>query len=78
MKIYQVVQKLLVGDRQTQTQTQTQTHTHTGDLISLLSFLGSRLKRKCVAAEPHIYIPVIFSSFTTFFSGPFNFPKFIM
>jgi hypothetical protein len=32
MKIYQVVQKLLVGDRQT------------GDLISLLSFLESRLK----------------------------------
>jgi hypothetical protein len=32
MKIYQAVQKLLVGDRQT------------GDLISLLSFPESRLK----------------------------------
>jgi hypothetical protein len=32
MKIYQVVQKLLVGDRET------------GDLISLSSFLESRLK----------------------------------
>jgi hypothetical protein len=31
MKIYQAVQKVLVGDRQT------------GDLISLLSFLESRL-----------------------------------
>jgi hypothetical protein len=32
MKIYQVLQKLLVGDREI------------GDLISLLSFLESRLK----------------------------------
>jgi hypothetical protein len=36
MKIYKVVQKLLVGD------------TQTGDLISLLSFLESRLKSTCV------------------------------
>jgi hypothetical protein len=36
MKIYQAVQKLLVGD--------IQTHTQTGDLISLLSFLESSLK----------------------------------
>jgi hypothetical protein len=36
MKIYQAVQKLLMGDAQTERQT--------GDLISLLSFLGSRLK----------------------------------
>jgi hypothetical protein len=36
MKIYQAVQKLLVGDLQTERQT--------GDLISLLSFLESRLK----------------------------------
>jgi hypothetical protein len=35
MKIYQAVQKLLVGD--------TQTDRETGDLISLLSFLESRL-----------------------------------
>jgi hypothetical protein len=42
MKIYQAVQKLLVGD--TQTDTDTHTHTQTGDLISLLSFLKSRLK----------------------------------
>jgi hypothetical protein len=34
MKSYQAVQKLLVGDRQT------------GDLISLLSFLESRLKKE--------------------------------
>jgi hypothetical protein len=33
MKIYKAVQKLLMGDRQT------------GDLISLLSFLESRIKR---------------------------------
>jgi hypothetical protein len=36
MKIYQMVQKLLVGD----------TNRQTGDLISLLSFLESRLKIK--------------------------------
>jgi hypothetical protein len=36
MKIYQAVQKLLVGD--------TQTDRQTGDLINLLSFLESRLK----------------------------------
>jgi hypothetical protein len=36
MKINQAVQKLLVGDRQTDIQT--------GDLISLVSFLESRLK----------------------------------
>jgi hypothetical protein len=35
MKIYQAVQKLLEGDRHT--------HRQTGDLISLLSFLESRL-----------------------------------
>jgi hypothetical protein len=35
MKIYQAVQKLLVGD--------TQTDREIGDLISLLSFLESRL-----------------------------------
>jgi hypothetical protein len=34
MKIYHAVQMLLVGD------------TQTGDLISLLSFLESRLKKK--------------------------------
>jgi hypothetical protein len=37
MKIYLAVQKLLLGD--------TQTDRQTGDLISLLSFLESRLKR---------------------------------
>jgi hypothetical protein len=37
MKIYQAVQNLLVGDRQT------------GDLVSLLSFLESRLKTACLA-----------------------------
>jgi hypothetical protein len=37
-EIYQAVQKLLVGG--------TQTHTQTGDLISLLSFLESRLKKE--------------------------------
>jgi hypothetical protein len=36
MKIYQAVRKLLVGERQT--------HRQNGDLISLLSFLESRLK----------------------------------
>jgi hypothetical protein len=36
MKIYQAVQKLLVGG--------TQTDRQTGDLIILLSFLESRLK----------------------------------
>jgi hypothetical protein len=36
MKIYQSVQKLLVGN--------TQRDTQTGDLISLLLFLESRLK----------------------------------
>jgi hypothetical protein len=35
VKIYPAVQKLLVWD----------THTQTGDLISILSFLESRLKR---------------------------------
>jgi hypothetical protein len=40
MKIHQLVQKLLVGH--------THTHTQAGDLISLLSFLESRL-------ENHIY-----------------------
>jgi hypothetical protein len=39
MKIYQAVQKLLVGD----TVRQTQTDGQTGDLISLLSLLESRL-----------------------------------
>jgi hypothetical protein len=38
MKIYQAVHKLLVGD------TQTYRHTQTGKLISLLSFLETRLK----------------------------------
>jgi hypothetical protein len=38
MKIYNVVQKLLVGD--------TQTDKETGDFISLLSFLESRLKKQ--------------------------------
>jgi hypothetical protein len=38
MKIYQAVQNLLLGD------THTHRHTQTGDLISLLSFLESRLK----------------------------------
>jgi hypothetical protein len=36
MKIYQTVPKLLVGD--------IQTHRQTGELISLLNFLESRLK----------------------------------
>jgi hypothetical protein len=40
MKIYQVVQKLLLGD----TQTDRQTDTKTGSLMSLLSFLERRLK----------------------------------
>jgi hypothetical protein len=39
MKIYQEVPKLLVGD------TDTHTYRQTGDFISLLSFLESRLKR---------------------------------
>jgi hypothetical protein len=41
MKIYQVVQKLLVGD--TQSDTDRQTDRQTGDLMSLLSFLLSPL-----------------------------------
>jgi hypothetical protein len=50
-KIYQSVQKLL-GEgiqRQTHTHRHRHTHTHTDDLISLLSFLESRLKmeKKC-------------------------------
>jgi hypothetical protein len=50
MKIYIAVQKLLVGDIHTYRQTDRDTHTHThtdiqtADLISLLSFLASRLK----------------------------------
>jgi hypothetical protein len=63
MKIYQAVQKLLVGDtedrqtdrqtdRHTDTHTHTHTHTHTQrqtvELISLLSFLESRLKTVCM------------------------------
>jgi hypothetical protein len=36
LKIYQAVQKILVGD--------IERHTQTGDLISLLSFLESRIK----------------------------------
>jgi hypothetical protein len=40
MKIYQVVQNLLVGD----TQKDSQIDRQTGDLISLLSFLEMRLK----------------------------------
>jgi hypothetical protein len=36
LKIYQSVQKILVGD--------IERHTQTGDLISLLSFLESRIK----------------------------------
>jgi hypothetical protein len=42
MKIYKAVQKLLVGD--TYTQAGRQTDRQTGDLISVLSFLESRLK----------------------------------
>jgi hypothetical protein len=38
-KIYQAVQNLLAGNTQTDSQ-----HRQTGDLISLLSFLESRLK----------------------------------
>jgi hypothetical protein len=41
MKIHQVVQKLLVRD--THTHTHTETDGQTGDLMSLLSFLESRL-----------------------------------
>jgi hypothetical protein len=41
MKIYEAVQKLIVGG--TQTDTHTQTDRQTGDLRSLLSFLESRL-----------------------------------
>jgi hypothetical protein len=41
MKIYQAVQKLLVGAN---IQTHTKTDRQTGDLISLLSCLESRLK----------------------------------
>jgi hypothetical protein len=40
MKIFQAVQKLLVGD----TQTDTETDRQTGDFIGLLPFLESRLK----------------------------------
>jgi hypothetical protein len=40
IQIYQAVHKLLVGDRQTHRQEDR----HTSDLISLLSFLESRLK----------------------------------
>jgi hypothetical protein len=40
MKMYQSVQKLLLGD----TQTGIHTHTQNGDLINLLLFLESRLK----------------------------------
>jgi hypothetical protein len=43
MKIYQAVQKLLVGDRQTGRQTHTHTDRQTGDLIRLLSFLEIRI-----------------------------------
>jgi hypothetical protein len=50
MKFYQAGQKLIVGD--------TQTHSHTdrqaGDLISLLSFLKSRLKTLCSYGLPSI------------------------
>jgi hypothetical protein len=42
MKSSQAVQKLLVGDANRQTDTQT--NRETGDLITLLSFLESRLK----------------------------------
>jgi hypothetical protein len=42
LKIYQAVQKLLVGDTQTDRGTYRQTHRR--DLISLLSFLESRPK----------------------------------
>jgi hypothetical protein len=52
MKIYQVDQKLLVGD--------TQTDTQTGDLISLLTFLGSRLKIHCPALNCHIIVYYIY------------------
>jgi hypothetical protein len=45
MKMYQAVQKLLVGDTQTDGQTHTHTHTKPGDLISLLSFLESRIRK---------------------------------
>jgi hypothetical protein len=41
MEIYQAVKKLLVGDRQT------------GDLISLLSFLESRLKSMYYTQSTH-------------------------
>jgi hypothetical protein len=53
MKIYHAVQKLLVGDTQTDINTHTHTHTHTqtGDLISLLSFLESRIKIKMIKKE---------------------------
>jgi hypothetical protein len=46
MKIYEAVQKLLVGhtDTHTNTDKHRQTDRQTGDLISLLSFLESRLK----------------------------------
>jgi hypothetical protein len=51
MKIYQAVQKLLVGH------THTHTHTETGDLISLLSFLEGRLKNCNISSSgmlPHV------------------------
>jgi hypothetical protein len=44
MKLYQAVQKLLVGD----IQTDTHADRRTGDLISLLSFLKSKLKMNTV------------------------------
>jgi hypothetical protein len=60
MKIYQAVQKLLVGAcTHTHTNTHTNTHTHTdrqtGDLISLLSFLESRLKGKTQTNKSHAH-----------------------
>jgi hypothetical protein len=44
MKIYQAVQKLLVGDTDRHTHIDRQTDRQTGDLINLLSFLESMLK----------------------------------
>jgi len=55
MKIYQTVQKLLVGEH---TDTHTHTDRQTGDLISLLSFLESRLIKgktgRCCVTSPRI------------------------
>jgi hypothetical protein len=45
MKIYQAVQKLLLGG--------TQTDRETGDLISLLSFLESMLK--CIIVDINLF-----------------------